>query len=161
MAYITHRGELQWQARVRHKGHPTKSRTFLYKEDAERWARATERELETLGFVDRREAERTTLRQLLERYRREITPRKKSAVIESVKIDVILKDAALAEKKMSALGSSDIAAWRDRRLQAVTGATVNREIDVLSTAINHARREWNIHIENPIPLVRRPDKARA
>jgi integrase len=32
---------------------------------------------------------------------------------------------------------------------------------VLSSVINHARREWGIHVENPIPLVKRPDKARA
>ena len=161
MATITRRGDAQWQAKVRLSGFPTQSRTFLYKDDAERWARATERELETSGFVDRREAERTTLGALLEQYRREITPHKKSAVIESVKIGVILKDPTLPGITMAALGSAAIAAWRDRRLQVVTGATVNRELDVLSTVINHARREWNIHIENPVPLVRRPEKARA
>jgi integrase len=62
---------------------------------------------------------------------------------------------------MAALSSADLAAWRDRRLAEVSGATVNREIDVLSAAINHARREWNIHVENPVPLVKRPEKARA
>jgi integrase len=161
MATITRRGDAQWQAKVRLKGYPAKSRTFLYREDAEKWARALEREFETTGFVDRREAEKTTLRAVLERYGREITPRKKSAEMEAVKIKVILKDAVLPDIKMSALGSAEVAAWRDRRLQSVTGATVCREIDVLSSAINHARREWGIHVENPIPLVKRPDKARA
>jgi integrase len=32
---------------------------------------------------------------------------------------------------------------------------------LLSSVINHARREWGIHVENPFPLVKRPDKARA
>jgi integrase len=158
---ITKRGELQWQAKVRRRGFPAQSRTFSYKEDAERWVRAMERELETTGFIDRREAERNTLADILLRYQQEVTPQKKSAVIESTKIKVLLKDAALTQIKISALNSSIVAAWRDRRLKQVSGATVNREIDVLSAAINHARREWGIHIENPVPLVRRPEKAKA
>jgi len=53
MGTITKRGELQWQAKVRRKGFPSQSRTFMYKEDAEKWVRTIERELETSGFVDR------------------------------------------------------------------------------------------------------------
>src|SRR6218665_2968637 len=53
MGTITKRGELQWQAKVRRMGFPTQSRTFSYKEDAEKWVRAVDRELETSGFVDR------------------------------------------------------------------------------------------------------------
>lgn len=34
-------------------------------------------------------------------------------------------------------------------------------IDILSSALNHARREWGIHVENPIPYVKRPEKSRA
>jgi integrase len=161
MATITRRGDLQWQAKVRRKGFPVQTRTFTYREDAEKWARALERELETTGFVDRREADRTTLREVLERYRQEVTPSKKCAAIESVKIDVILKDPVLAKLKLTAINGSAIAAWRDRRLKDVTGGTVNREIDVLSAVFNHAKREWGLHVENPIPQVKRPEKSRA
>lgn len=161
MGTITKRGELQWQAKVRRKGFPQQSKTFMYREDAERWVRALEREQETTGFVDRREAEKNTLAEVLRRYQREVTPAKKSAAIESIKIDVILKDAELVGLKMSAINGTALAAWRDRRLKIVSGATVNREIDVLSTVLNHARREWGIHVENPVPYIRRPAKARA
>ena len=161
MGNITKRGELQWQARVRRDGFPSQTRTFMYKEDAEKWVRALEREIETTGFVDRREAEKNTLAEVLKRYQREITPSKKSADIESIKIDVILRDPALTNLKMSAITTMAVAAWRDRRLLQVSGATVNREFDVLSTVMNHARREWGIHHENPIPYVKRPEKAKA
>ena len=161
MGTITKRGELQWQAKVRRKGYPSQSRTFMYKEDAERWVRAIEREQETTGFVDRREAEKNTLAEVLKRYQKEITPNKKSAAIESVKIDVLLRDTALVGLKMTAITSAEVAKWRDRRLREVTGGTVNREIDVLSTVLNHARREWSIHVENPIPYIKRPEKARS
>jgi integrase len=161
MGTITKRGELQWQAKVRRKGFPTQSRTFSYKEDAEKWVRGVERELETTGFVDRREADRNTLGEVLRRYQEEITPSKKSASIESVKINVILKDAILPKLKMTAVTSDAIAAWRDRRLEDVAGATVNRELDVLSAVLNHARREWRIHVENPVRDVKRPERANA
>ena len=124
MGTITKRGELQWQAKVRRRGFPAQSRTFSYKEDAERWVRAMERELETTGFIDRREAERNTLADILLRYEKEVTPQKKSAVMESTKIKLLLRDAALTQIKTSALSSSIVAAWRDRRLKQVSGATV-------------------------------------
>jgi len=161
MGTITKRGDLQWQAKVRRKGSPSQSRTFTYREDAEKWVRAVEHELETSGFVNRREAEKNTLAEVLKRYQKEITPSKKSSSIESIKIDMILRDSALAGLKMSAVTSPAVAAWRDRRLKEVSGATVNREIDVLSAVLNHARREWGIHVENPVPYVKRPEKARA
>ncbi|MEY4763714.1 MAG: hypothetical protein RI907_387 [Pseudomonadota bacterium] len=160
MATITRRGDAQWQAKVRRTGFPVQSKTFIYREDAEKWARAIEREMDTVGFVDRKTADSHTLAQILKKYQEEITPSKKSAEIETVKINVLLKDAALTQLKMTALTSQAIAAWRDRRLRTVSGATVNREMDVLSTVINHARREWRIHIENPIAIVKRPSRSK-
>lgn len=157
MATITRRGDFQWQAKVRRKGYPTQTRTFDYRADAEKWARSLERDFETTGLVDRREAERNTLRAILERYEREVTPRKKSAEIEKVKIRVILRDPVLPNLKMAALTSSHVAAFRDRRLQSVTGSTVNRELTVLSSAINHARREWGVEMSNPLELVKRAE----
>lgn len=61
MGTITKRGELQWQAKVRRKGYPAQSRTFSYKEDAEKWVRELERAADRGGVVDRREAEKNTL----------------------------------------------------------------------------------------------------
>ena len=124
---IGKRDELQWQAKIRRKGFPVQSRIFMYKEDAEKWIRATEHEPETSGFIDRREAKKDSLAEVLKRYKCEITASKKSASIESIKIDVILRDPTLRKLKMSAITSTAIAAWRKRRLSnmlelsAVTG----------------------------------------
>ncbi|MDR1529247.1 MAG: site-specific integrase [Burkholderiales bacterium] len=161
MGTITKRGDLQWQAKVRRKGFPSQSRTFMYKEDAEKWVRALERELETSGFIDRRSAEKNTFAEILKRYQNEITAKKKSGAIERVKIDVLLRDTAFSGLRMTAITSEAIAKWRDRRLEEVSSGTVNREMDVISAVLNHARREWGIHVENPIPYVKRPAKSRA
>lgn len=161
MGTIVKRGDRQWQARVRVAGYPQISRTFDYRQDAEKWARATERELETAGFIDRREAEKTTLRTILGRYLEEVTPGKKSKDFETIKIGLMLKDKALVDLKMSAITSSAVAAWRDRRAQEVGPATIIRELGILSAVLNHARREWGIHVENPIRYVKRPPAPRA
>ncbi|WP_206610775.1 hypothetical protein [Hydrogenophaga sp. NH-16] len=72
MGQITKRGEYQWRAKVRRKGFPEQSRTFTYREDAEKWVRMVESEQETTGFIDRREADKTTLAAVLQRYQREV-----------------------------------------------------------------------------------------
>lgn len=161
MAQIVKRGDFQWRARIRVKGFPDQSRTFELREDAVKWARATERELETAGFVDRREAESTLLRSVLERYMGEVTPKKKSAEMETVKIRMLLADSVLPKLKMTAINTTTIAAWRDRRAEQVGPSSVIRELGILSAILNHARREWNIHIENPIRDVRRPPTPKA
>jgi integrase len=110
--------------------------------------------------VDRRIADRTSLAEVLERYRRDVTPTKRGALDENLR----LKAMALrpfARIRMSALTSSHLAAYRDERLKGVSGATVNREFNVLSHAIDTARREWDIYMPvNPCTLVRRPSQGR-
>jgi integrase len=63
---------------------------------------------------------------------------------------------------MSALSSAHLASYRDERLAQVSSSTVNRELNVISHAIEIARREWGIYLsENPVRLVRRPKSPRA
>lgn len=161
MGSILKRDSGKWWARVRVAGYPQQSRTFDLKKDAEHWVTATERELQTSGFVDRREAEKTTLRTALKRYLEEVTPQKKSKDFETIKIRIFLADKVLADLKMSAITSSAVAAWRDRRAKEVGPATIIRELGILSAVLNHARREWGIHVENPIRYVKRPPAPRA
>lgn len=68
----------RWQARVRRQGHPEVTRSFINKNEAERWARSVESEMDKGLFVETQEAQRTTLRELIHRYVREVTPKMKS-----------------------------------------------------------------------------------
>lgn len=43
-----------WMAQVRRKGRPTVSKTFQTKADAEKWARAIEREIDLGGYLQGR-----------------------------------------------------------------------------------------------------------
>ncbi len=160
MATIRKRGELQWQAIVKRDG-ICKSKTFLHRADAEKWSRMIEVEIDRGVFVDRTETERNTLHDILTRYRDEVTPEHKGATVEALRINCIMRDKFLVNNKLAALNSKLLAEWRDYRLKTVTGSTVNRELNILSAVINHARKNWGVHIDNPIELITRPKHEKA
>jgi integrase len=57
---------------------------------------------------------------------------------------------------MGKLTAQDFASWRDARLRKVSPATVSREMTLLSSALNVARKEWGLISTNPISDVRKP-----
>jgi hypothetical protein len=85
MASIQRRGE-RWRVQVRRRGLSPISKTFDRNEDAKRWARTMEGRLAADEYVDLSEAKRTRLREALERYLAEVTPLKKGAKQERVRI---------------------------------------------------------------------------
>lgn len=53
---------------------------------------------------------------------------------------------------MNQLTPTDIRAYiAERKAESVSNATVNRELEVLSAAINYANREWEWALPNPVP----------
>lgn len=155
MATFEKRGEF-WRVKVRRHGAPAQTRTFNSKSLAQQWARTVEGEIDNGVLVDRRAAERTSLAQVLARYRQEVTPNKRGATDEDARLKAMARHP-FAGIRMAALTSSYLAAYRDKRLKSVSGATVNRDFNVLSHAIDTARREWDIFMPfNPCALVRRP-----
>ncbi|GJE78251.1 site-specific integrase [Methylorubrum suomiense] len=142
---------------MRRKGIAPRAKSFDTKADAERWARSLEAELDRCGALpDTRSAEKTTLAQVLERYRDTVSPTKRSSVTEIARINAILR-RPICHRTMTLLSSADLATYRDERLKSVAPATVIRELNTISHAIDTARREWDIHLaQNPCKLVRRP-----
>ncbi|TCT21173.1 tyrosine-type recombinase/integrase [Thiobaca trueperi] len=53
--------------------------------------------------------------------------------------------------ELTALTPALVRRYVDQRRVQVTNGTVNRELCVLSSAINYARREWEWDIPNPVP----------
>lgn len=144
-----------WQAQVRRRGRPPISRTFKTKADAEAWAWQMESEIARGVYRDRSQADRFSLGEILTRYAKEISPLKKSADAEANRIAFLLRDP-ITQLRLSDLRPADVAAFRDRRLQEVTGSTVIRDLTLISHAINIARKEWGITMDNPCSLIRRP-----
>lgn len=54
-------------------------------------------------------------------------------------------------RSLGGLGAADVRAYMEhRRLAGTAPATINRELALLSSAINYARREWQWDIPNPV-----------
>lgn len=160
MATIRQRA-IRWQCIVKRKGHPVQSKTFDLKSDAEKWARQQERLIDAGQWVDRTEAEQTTLGELLKRYAREISSTKRGADIEVIRINA-LRRTPLAKHSVSAITCQALSKWRDHRLTEVSGSTVTRELQILSHVFNVAIREWGFGLHcNPVSLVRKPTPGKA
>lgn len=159
MASIRSRGKF-WEARVRKSGLPSLSRNFRTKADARAWATVIESEVERGVFVDRTEAERSTLGDLLQRYLTEISVQKKGHATERYRL-VSLQRNPISKYKVADLSGKTMAEWRDKRLVVVSGSTVNRDLNLISHVINVARKEWGIFVDNPVAMIRRPAENRA
>jgi integrase len=160
MATITKRGPYQYQAMVRRAGFPTQTRTFEAKRDAQDWASTIESEMRRGIFIDRSEAERMTLRELLERYRDEVTPTKLGKGPERSRLRRLIAHP-VALQRLAALRSVDFSIYRDERLdEGAASKTVREELLLFSVVLNTARKDWSIPVENWIEHVRKPAAGR-
>lgn len=144
-----------YRAQVYVKGQRA-SDTFRTSREAQAWATAKEQEL---GEAP---ATRHTVRQLIERYQAEVMPKKKGADHEDRQATAFLRDFPdLADKKLSAVDTPDMAAWRDARLKTVSAATVLRSLNWLRHAFRIARDEWKWMSHNPLKGMRLPQQPAA
>lgn len=155
MASIRKRGDLQWEARVRRRGWSLQSKTFETKAAAEAWARQTEGEMDRGVFLSRAESENTTLAEALERYAREITPKKRSAQREAYLIAALLR-RPLAGRYLATIRSKDIADFiRERGCEDVAANTIRLDLALLSHVFETCRSTWGMeNLTNPVPLAR-------
>lgn len=160
MANIRELESGKWQVQVRHRGMRPVAKSFKTKTEAVRWARLLELEFDRGVFVDRSEAERATIAELIDRYLMEVTPKKKSARREVLRLNRLKRHFGTFSP--AALRSSHIAEYRDARLSAgLAGATVVKELNSLSHLLDVAAKDWGIALPaNPVKMVRRPQVAR-
>lgn len=155
MATIRKRGDLQWQAIVKRRGHPLVSKTWNTRKEAEAWARQVESEMDRGIFVSRAEVERTTLHDLVERYRVEVLPSKRGKHFGPA---LKVLDEHLGKYSLAALSPKLVAGFRDSRTKAgLSASTVKKEINLLSKLIDLAGKEWGVALPaNPCAMVSRP-----
>lgn len=155
MASIRNRNG-RWQARVIRLGYPEQTKTFDSKLEAERWARQIESDQDHGVFFERSVAEKTTLGELLKRYAQQVTPLKRSHQTELYRLGKMQRDR-IAQYALANLRAQDLADYRDRRMKTIKSSTANRELQLISAVINHARREWSIGLrDNPVSKIRKP-----
>lgn len=147
MASIEKRGK-RWRVRILVHG-TRESASFGTRQEAAQWALQRAAEASGRALPDK------TLADALARYRAEITPSHKGAKWERTRLDAFARHR-LARKAVSAVTGPDLAAWRDARLGEVSGATVAREMTLLRSVFEAARRDWGWVRTNPVADVRKP-----
>ncbi len=158
MASIRKRGNLQWEARVRRKGHPIQCKTFEAKVDAEKWARMVEKEMDGGSFISQKEAKRTTVREALERFIPEYIERNLAhAHKETVRAKRVM-EYPFAQKALAALRGSDLSAFiHEREQQGRSPHTISRDIALISRLYEVARSNWGMEgLHNPAKSIIRP-----
>ncbi|QDC90067.1 site-specific integrase [Candidatus Methylopumilus universalis] len=145
----------KWQARIIRKGHPTIAKTFLTRQDAEKWARSLEIEIDRGTYINKSYAEKTQFKEILQKYLNDVVPQMRSAETQAIRVRKLMKHP-IAEVNMAQLSPKHLANYRDERLKVIKPNTVIRELAILSSVINHARREWGLHIENPVAMIKKP-----
>lgn len=142
----------KWQAQVAKAG-VRRAKSFSTKAAAKDWANRQEYRI-TEGDQS---AANLVFRDLLQRYAREVSPEKRGARWEYVRLDLLSRDK-IADISLRQLSAADFADWRDRRLLEVKPASVNREMVLMSAVLSNARREWGLIAANPLSDVRKPSK---
>jgi integrase len=150
MASFSKYGE-GWRAQVARRG-VRDSQVFPSKGAAVAWA--GQREAEIMAGV-RGEIPNLTVLALLQRYKSEVSSKKKGRRWEEIRLDLIGRDR-LASVRLRQLDTPHVAEWQERRLKAVAGASVRRERNLLNNVFEIARKEWKWITKNPFEGVRRP-----
>lgn len=157
MASIERQGK-SWKATIRRSGYPTQSKSFALKSAAEQWARQTELEMTDGKYIT---VSKKNVQSLFEKFRDEVCPERKGCRWEKVRINAFIRDIDWMKLPVNKMSDEVLTKWKDDRLKQVTPATVNREMNLLSTVFQHARQVWKIKMqENPIKLVKRPPKGK-
>jgi len=116
------KGPATWQARIRRKGHPQLSANFASQAEAESWVSKVEAEFEANKVVRAAEAARVKLAQLsdplhlplgylIDRYIKEVSPTKRGAETETIRLRAMKKNI-LAAYTLAQLTPQVVAAWR-------------------------------------------------
>ena len=158
MATIVKRGDYQWQAKIRKKGHKSLSKTFCYRADAETWAREIEAEMDKGIYVSRTEAETTTLSDAIDRYIDEyIIPRLAHTSPEIYRIRALQK-RDWGNRFLATFRGKDIADYiKTREREGKSANTIRLELALISNLFEVAASDWGMEsLRNPVKKARKP-----
>lgn len=138
--------EIRTQGKYLSKVHPTEGA-------ANSWARTEEHRIRGKSDI----LTGKTFAQAMQRYAKEVTPAKKGARWETIRLLKIERDD-IASMQLTDLRSTDIEDWIDRqKALGLKGSSINRELNLLSAVLTKARKRWKWLEGNPMTDVDRPD----
>ena len=148
----------KWQSIVRVVGHPPIYKSFVSKTDASRWAAQTEVKIrrEDAGIA---KIHFPKFEDLARRYIEEISILKKCHRDERYTILGFIKNEAWSSYPIHRIEPTTINKYRDTQSKNVSGSTINRRLDVISSMFTTFKKEWGYPVENPVLNIRRPKKS--
>ncbi len=94
------------------------------------------------------------------RYKRDVSPTKAGQRWEELRLDKMDNELSFVGLLINDISADQIAEWRDLRLKQVASPSVRREMTLLSSVFEIARREWKCCTINPVREVKRPSNGR-
>jgi integrase len=145
-----------WRAEIWRDG-KRESSTHRTKAEAVAWA--TQREQEIVAGEPAIIA-RKTLRDALERYAEEESPKHEGERWDRIRLKKIARDMGdeVVDRPLREITSDAIARWRNKRLREVAPGSVAREMGLLRAVLNTAVQEWRWIAQSPAKGVKRPPK---
>jgi integrase len=156
---VSYRGPKQYMTRKVVDGRRIQ-RTFSTAAQARRWLNETTARAELGQFTDTRSLDRTTIGDLVARYRDECMADRERD--RTGHLPAILRDEEIASVKLSRFSPADVRGFRERMTAAgYAPATVVKRLNLLASIIQHAISEWDISIINHASgrVVKRPEGA--
>lgn len=149
MASIQRHGA-KWRVQV-YVDRNRESRVFKTKQEASAWALEREAELSGAKLPDK------TFADAMDDYARKVSPDRDGGHWEVIRLKA-LKRYPIANRRIAGLAGNDFADWRDARLKQRKPGTVAREMNLMRSVLEVARRDWRWIRINPMADVRWPQQ---
>jgi len=152
-------GKIQYRVKIRLKGHPPQTSTHERLADARRWAQDVESAIREGRYFKTSEAKKHTLGDLIDRYIRDVLPRKKK-IQKKQAAQLLWWKEKLGAYSLADITPALISEKRDELANGITyrggqrsPATVIRYLAALSHAYSIAVREWGWMEDSPMRKV--------
>lgn len=142
-----------WRVQIEVRG-VRESFTGSTKREATDWA--ARRSTELRAMATGKAGTVKTLKQALVRYAEEVSPTKRGEAKEIIRLTAFERQALPINRRLSELTTADLVMWRDSRLAVNARGSVLRDMTLLGSVLEVARREWQWLNANPMRDVKRP-----
>lgn len=159
-------GSITYRVKIRLKGFPVETASFVRKTDAKKWAQATEAAMREGRYFKTSEAKRHTLSDMVDRYIKDVLPSKPKNS-SNTKRNLLWWKSKIGSYTLAEVTPALIAQYRDQLLNSNTDrgtkrspSTVIRYLAALSHALTITMKEWGWIDDTPMRKVTKPTAPR-
>jgi|TARA_Y100000114_G_scaffold112133_1_gene105907 integrase len=145
----------KWNVQIRKKNNQFISKTFIEKSLARKWAREIENQIDKNIYEDYTQAETTTLRDIIKKYRDEIVVNHKASRSTTYRCNFLIRNK-IAHLTLMQLKSQHIYKFKEELQQKDKAPkTINIYVNLLSAIWLTAKKRWSISLpaQSPFELV--------